>query len=155
MQVKHLQEWLNSGVDETIIQSSVKSLSGNAALEHLFYALPQTERRNDGRLRDKYLKQYAHIEFGGWWVSGLDPLRNWEPMEWGRFKPDNPRIDWDSGKPIKYESPPKTPNRVTYFDVTDGIWDLVARRHNIKRYHSPSHCACKIAINNHAFGSGS
>ena len=58
-------------------------------------------------------------------------------MEWGRFKPTNPRIDSEKGKLVKYESPPKTPNRVTYFDIPDCIWDLVAQRYNIKRYHSP------------------
>ncbi|BCL40159.1 hypothetical protein NSMS1_66060 (plasmid) [Nostoc sp. MS1] len=70
------------------------------------------------------------------WISGLDPQRNWQPMEWGRFKPSNPRIDWEKGKSVKYESPPKVTNRVTYFDVPDCIWELVARRYNIKRYHS-------------------
>ncbi|MEH1793628.1 plasmid replication protein, CyRepA1 family [Nostoc sp.] len=51
-------------------------------------------------------------------------------------KPNFPRIDWQKGKPVKYESPPKTPNRVTYFDVANPIWDKVAKRYLIKRYHS-------------------
>ncbi|WP_414859181.1 plasmid replication protein, CyRepA1 family [Nostoc sp. KVJ3] len=54
----------------------------------------------------------------------------------GRIKPNFPRIDWEKGKPVKYESPPKTPNRVTYFDVANPIWDKVAKRYLIKRYHS-------------------
>jgi hypothetical protein len=58
-------------------------------------------------------------------------------MDWGRFKPDQPRLDPDKGKPIKYESPPKVPNRVTYFDVPPHIWDKVAKRYGIKLYHSP------------------
>ncbi|WP_416242480.1 DUF3854 domain-containing protein [Anabaena cylindrica] len=70
------------------------------------------------------------------WISGLDPFNNWQRMEWGRFKPTQGRID-KNGKLVKYESPPKTPNRVTYFDVPYCIWDFVARRYNIKRYHSP------------------
>ena len=134
----HWHEWvIGSGVDPTLTLLNVRSPIGTTPYEYLLYALPQTERRNDGRLRDKYLSQYAHIEQGGWWVSGLDPLSNWEQMGWGRFKPDNPRIDWEKGKPVKYESPPKTPNRVTYFNISDCIWDSVARRYNIKRYHSP------------------
>ncbi|MHC5722283.1 MAG: hypothetical protein ACYTX0_62295, partial [Nostoc sp.] len=64
------------------------------------------------------------------------PLNNWRPMDWGRIKPNFPRIDWEKGKPVKYESPPKTPNRVTYFDVANPIWDKVAKRYLIKRYHS-------------------
>jgi hypothetical protein len=41
-------------------------------------------------------------------------------MDWGRLKPDYPRAYWDkesqqqTDKPIKYESPAITPNRVTY-----------------------------------------
>ncbi|GAX45965.1 hypothetical protein NIES4075_69860 [Tolypothrix sp. NIES-4075] len=38
---------------------------------------------------------------------------------------------------VKYESPPKTPNRVTYFDIPNCIWDLVQKRYNIKCYNSP------------------
>ncbi|MBD2518426.1 DUF3854 domain-containing protein, partial [Nostoc sp. FACHB-973] len=72
----------------------------------------------------------------GIWIQSLDPLNNWLPMEWGRIKPNFPRIDWEKGKPVKYESPPKTPNRVTYFDVPNPIWDKVAKRYLIKRYHS-------------------
>ena len=41
------------------------------------------------------------------------------------------------GKPIKYESPPKVANRVTYFNVPQHIWDKVAQRYGIKRYLSP------------------
>ena len=83
------------------------------------------------------LNRYASLEDGGWWVSGLDPLHNWKPMQWGRYKPDNPRIIGSTSKPIKYESPPKVGNRVTYFDVPQHIWDRVAKRYGIKRYHSP------------------
>ena len=70
LESRHLEEWLNSGVDEDIIRLNLESLEGDEAIYNLLYALPQTERRNDGRLRDKYLKQYAHTRAGGWWVSG-------------------------------------------------------------------------------------
>jgi hypothetical protein len=52
-------------------------------------------------------------------------------MEWGRIKPNFPRFDWQTGKPVKYESPPKTANRVTYFDVPSCILNLVAQRYNV------------------------
>ncbi|MEY2833501.1 MAG: hypothetical protein RLZZ574_2760, partial [Cyanobacteriota bacterium] len=42
-----------------------------------------------------------------------------------------------SGKQIKYESPPKTPNRVTYFRVPINLWNQVAARYGIKLDHSP------------------
>ena len=134
---KHIQEWLASCVDQKIISLNVKSLSGYSPHEYLLYGLPDRDRRNDGRLRDKWLNRYAPLENGGWWVSGLDPLNNWHQMTWGRFKPDNPRLIGSKDKPIKYESPPKVANRVTYFDVPPHIWDKVAQRYGIKRYHSP------------------
>ncbi|WP_375497235.1 plasmid replication protein, CyRepA1 family [uncultured Nostoc sp.] len=83
------------------------------------------------------MRRYAHAEEGAWWVSGLDPLNSWLPMDWGRMKPDNPRLEWDkttnqqSQKPVKYESPPKTPNRVTYLRVPLHIWKLVALRYDV------------------------
>ncbi len=98
LKVTHLKEWVASGVDEAIVRLNIESLEGDEALINLLYALPQTARRNDGRLREKYLKQYSHTRFGGWWVSGLDPHNNWQSMEWGRFKPDQPRREWDKHK---------------------------------------------------------
>ncbi len=134
---KHWQEWKKSVVDDSIISLNVISIFDENVYEYLLYGLPPSERRNDGRLRDKWLRRYAHLASGGWWVSGLDPLNDWQPMLWGRFKPDEPRIDESKNQPIRYESPPKVSNRVTYFDVTPFIWDRVAQRYGIKRYHSP------------------
>ena len=133
----HLTEWQNSSVDHKLITLNIISLLGFTIYEYLLYGLGKSERRNDGRLRDKWLNRYAPLLDGGWWVSGLDPLNNWLPMIWGRYKPDNPRIIGSKNKPIKYESPPKVANRVTYFDIPQHIWDKVARRYGIKRYHSP------------------
>ena len=133
----HLTEWLKSSIDEQLTTLNLISLSGFTTYEYLLYGLPDDERRNDGRLRDKWLNRYSTLEDGGWWSSGLDPLNNWLPMIWGRYKPDNPRIIGSKGKPIKYESPPKVTNRVTYFNVPQHIWDRVAQRYGIKRYLSP------------------
>ena len=132
----HLTEWNDSCVDEKLTTLNLISLSGFTTYEYLLYSLPPSCRRNDGRLRDKWLHRYAHLETGGWWVSGLDPHNNWAKMEWGRFKPDSPRID-SSGKTIRYESPPGGQSHVTYFDVPQHIWDKVAQRYRIKRYLSP------------------
>jgi hypothetical protein len=125
---QHLGEWLESAVDPSLIHRNVQSIAGDDAYENLLYGLPDSERRNDGRLRDKWLFRYSHLDAGGWWVSGLDPHNDWLPMDWGRLKPDQPQYDWNKGKAIKYESPPKVPNRVTYFDVPTPIWDKVGER---------------------------
>ena len=133
----HLTEWQSSSVDYKLTQLNITSLSGLTTYDYLLYSLPDKDRRNDGRLRDKLLQRYQHLEHGGWYIAGLDPDSNWiDVMTWGRFKPDLPRTA-SNGKPVKYESPPKTPNRVTYFRVPLTIWNQVASRYGIKLYHSP------------------
>ena len=124
-----------SAIHPALIEANFFHIEGATVYDYLFISkdLPRT---NPGRIRSGFLKRYQHAELGGWWVSGLDPYNNWERMEWGRFKPTHPRID-SKGRFIKYESPPKIPNRVTYFDVPDCIWDKVAKRYGIKRYNSP------------------
>ena len=133
----HHQEWRASSVDEQLIRDNITSLAGYEPHEQLLYALTPEKRRNDGRIRDSELRRYQHLEHGGWYVVGLDPDTNWiELMAWGRFKPDRPRID-GNGKPIKYESPPHTPNRVTYYRVPLHLWREIASRYGVKLYHSP------------------
>ncbi len=92
---KHCQEWVKgSAVDPTLTTLNVRSLTGDEVYELLLYALPKTARRNDLRLRNGYLRRYDHTTKGAWWVSGLDPLNNWLSMDWGRIKPDYPRLEW-------------------------------------------------------------
>lgn len=131
----HFEEWLNSGVDPELIELNVRSLDGFAAIESLIYALPNAERRNDGRIRDKWLKKYKHVEKGGWWCSGVD-LLTFEGAKWGCFKPDFPRCD-GQGKVIKYEHPPQTDTELFALHVPEPIWDKIARRYGVKRYLSP------------------
>ena len=71
-QAKHLQEWVNSGVDEEIFHLNVQSLSGTLPYEYLLYS-PKISRRNDGRLRDRDLNKYQHIELGAGGAVGLTP----------------------------------------------------------------------------------
>ncbi|BAY73306.1 hypothetical protein NIES23_61340 (plasmid) [Trichormus variabilis NIES-23] len=126
---------VGSAIHPSLIERNFSHIKGETVYEYLFISR-DIPRKNAGRVTDGFLKAYLHLLAGGMWISGLDPQRNWQPMEWGRFKPTNPRIDWEKGKPVKYESPPKVANRVTYFDIPDCIWGLVAKRYNIKRYHS-------------------
>ena len=133
----HQTEWQSSSVDDKLTELNLISLSGLTTYDYLLYSLPDKDRRNDGRLRDKLLKRYRHLEHGVWYTAGLDPDTNWvDVMVWGRCKPDQPRTG-SNGKLVKYESPPKTPNRVTYFRVPLHLWSQVASRYGIKRYHSP------------------
>lgn len=128
---KHQQEWLNSGVDEEIIALNVRSLYGTTPYEYLLYS-PKISRRNDGRLRDRDLKKYQHIELGGWWCNGVDPLNNYALMMWGCFKPDHPRRDRQKiHKFIKYEHPYREETRAFFLLVPNRIWVKVSNRSGI------------------------
>ncbi|MEH2188787.1 MAG: plasmid replication protein, CyRepA1 family [Nostoc sp.] len=124
-----------SAIHPALIKRNFFHVEGESVYDFLFIS-DKIPRKNAGRVTDGYIKMYQHLLLGGTWIQSLDPFKNWQPMEWGRIKPNFPRIDWQKGKPVKYESPPKTPNRVTYFDVANPIQDLVAKRYLIKRYHS-------------------
>ena len=127
--------YVGSAIHPALVKSSFFHIEGETIYDYLFIS-NKIPRKNAGRVTDAYIRQYQHLLLGGTWIQSLDPFKNWQPMDWGRIKPNFPRIDWAKGKPVKYESPPKTPNRVTYFDVANPIWDKVAKRYLIKRYHS-------------------
>ncbi|MEH2459153.1 plasmid replication protein, CyRepA1 family [Nostoc sp.] len=127
---QHLEELVkSSGIDLHLVQLNFRSLQGVTAYEYLLISelLPRT---NTGIVKSGWLQRYAHIAEGGWWCSGLDPLNNWQMMEWGCFKPNQPRQN-HNGKSIKYEHPPSTPTRVFYLRVTLQVWQQVAERYNL------------------------
>jgi Domain of unknown function (DUF3854) len=125
-QPQHLQEWLLSGVDKEIFALNVTSVEGTTPYEYLLYS-PKISRRNDGRLRDGDLKKYRHIEQGGWWCNGIDPLNGYIPMMWGCFKPDKPRRDYNKiHKFIKYEHPYKEATRAFFLQVPKRIWEKIS-----------------------------
>ncbi|MDZ8264026.1 plasmid replication protein, CyRepA1 family [Nostoc sp. ChiQUE01b] len=126
---------VGSAIHPVLIERNFFHIEGDAVYDYLFIS-DKIPRKNAGRVTDAYIRQYQHLLLGGTWIQSLDPFKNWQPMEWGRLKPNFPRFDWAKGKPVKYESPPKTPNRVTYFDIRNCIWDKIAKRYLIKRYHS-------------------
>ena len=109
----HWQDWRSSQVDPDIIRANVVSLDGNTPYSYLLYA-PSLDRNQSGRLSAGLLRRYSHLNEGGWWCNGADPLNNWNPMTWGCFKPDRPYVDPKKQKPIKYEHPKGAP-RGTFF----------------------------------------
>ncbi len=127
---QHLEELVkSSGIDLHMVRLNFLSLHGINAYEYLLISelLP---RNNTGMVKGGWLQHYAHITEGGWWCSGLDPLNNWQIMEWGCFKPNEPRQN-NSGKSIKYEHPPSTPTRVFCLRVPLHIWQQVAQRYSL------------------------
>jgi len=130
-----LTEWQESGVDSAIFALNVQTLSGDAPYAYLLYEINAASGRVHPDAQWRWArKHYSHIEHGGWWCSGLDPLNNWQPMYWGCFKPYQPRNAFDPNgktKPVKYEHPPKTPTRAFFLQVPDHIWAKVAERHGV------------------------
>ncbi|MBD2346099.1 plasmid replication protein, CyRepA1 family [Anabaena subtropica] len=126
---QHLEELVKgSGIELHLAQLNFRSLQGVTAYEHLLISehLPRT---NTGMVKSGWLQRYSHVTAGGWWCSGLDPLSNWQAMEWGCFKPNQPRTN-QNGKSIKYEHPPSTATRIFCLRVTLGIWQQVSQRYN-------------------------
>lgn len=128
----HVQEWLDSSVDPGIIALNVETLTDTATNDYSDSLFPIAERLNWKITR---FGQKTRSNLRGWWVSGIDPLNNWQRMGWGRFKPDaaTPVMDREKGKPAKYLSPSLGPgsSRLVLLDVPQHIWDKVARRYNI------------------------
>ncbi|MFM6080344.1 MAG: bifunctional DNA primase/helicase, partial [Dolichospermum sp.] len=111
-QASHYQELLNSGIDPDVIALNFKSLEGDVTHEYLlsdalakFGNGKQTPHSSQYVTSEvaRYYKIYAHTLAGGWYCSGVDPLNNYESMQWGCFKPDFPRLDPKKNKFIKYE----------------------------------------------------
>ncbi|WP_013320987.1 VapE domain-containing protein [Gloeothece verrucosa] len=136
MQKEHLTELEKSCIDKDIIALNFRSLQGGSPWEHLLYGLGKEERRNDGRLRDKWLQKYRHLDDGGWWCSGVD-INSFVPhslvnkcygldSEWGCFKPNTPRVS--EGKIIKYENPPQQPTEIFALKVSEENWKKIAQR---------------------------
>ena len=109
-----------SGIDRDLVTLNFTSLDGNSAYDRLFIS-PQLPRNNSGQVIPSWLRRYSHCAKGGWWCSGLDPLNDWQPMEWGTFKPNFPTKNQD-GKTIKYEHPPSVSTRLFCLRVTKEIW---------------------------------
>ncbi|MDP8966871.1 MAG: DUF3854 domain-containing protein [Cyanobacteriota bacterium] len=105
------------------------SLEGQAPYERLFYS-DSIKRLNTGRLPGWILKKYSHIETGGWWSNGIDPLTGEDDL-WGCFKADQPRIDTTKGKYQKYEHPLKAAATLFALRVPLHVWQTVSKRYNV------------------------
>jgi hypothetical protein len=131
----HWQEWLDSGIDSSIITHNIESLAGHWALEALLYAAIPDHGHNRHYITAAAARLFDSYDFatqGGWWVSGVDPLQDWQRMQWGQFKPDRPRLDLQkSGKVRKYEAPLKTPTRIFLLVPSPKLAEQVYQRYGI------------------------
>ncbi len=133
--ISPLSEWLASAIDPDLIALNVQTLSGDTPYQYLLYEINAASGRVHPDAQWRWARKlYSHIEHGGWWCNGIDPLNNWQPMYWGCFKPHQPRNAFDPKgkiKPVKYEHPPKTPTRAFFLQVPDHIWAKVAERYGV------------------------
>ncbi len=123
--IHHTELISASGIDPLLVSLNFRSIEGNSTYDRLLIS-PELPRNNIGQITPSWMRRYSHCAKGGWWCNGLDPLNNWQPMEWGTFKPDFPAKNQDN-KLIKYEHPPQTPNRLFCLRVTRSIWELTAK----------------------------
>ncbi|MBD1943950.1 DUF3854 domain-containing protein, partial [Coleofasciculus sp. FACHB-712] len=129
----HFDEWRASAIDDALIALNVRSLSGDEAYRFL---VPDPQKAFGKVHRDaqwrSLRKSYGHIEAGGWWCNGLDPLNNWQPMEeWGCLKPDLPRKN-AKGKLVKYEHPPGQATRAFFLRISFKISLRIARQYGLE-----------------------
>lgn len=110
----HYDELQSSAIAPDIAALNFCSIRQSETFEFL---IKNYDRRNDGRLTDRYLSTYNRLEAGGWMCTGIDPV-TMTPTEWGCFKPDQPRWDEKKQKQIKYEHPHGIPTELFCLRVT-------------------------------------
>lgn len=132
MKAAHLHEWQQSQVRPELITDNVSSLEGQTVLERLV----GDKLAGFGGWSTQYvtgavshvLRRYEQSVNGGWWVSGLDPLNDWAPLDWGQFKADTPDLDY-KGKAKKYSSPEGQKPRALFLRVSWRVGLTIAQRH--------------------------
>ncbi len=127
----HLAELQASAIDPHIIALNFESLDGEDSSDALLYS-PNIKRKNDGGVTAKH-QHYQNLD-AGWWCCGRN-IDTGKVMEWGCFKPDQPRIDTQKNKPIKYEHPPATPTEYFALRVTFAIGLKIAQRYGLEAYY--------------------
>jgi len=142
---KHLAELYASGIAPEITTTNFYSSQDEEALKLIFNDIIKVSGKVHPDAQWRWLKGYykrsedgtrifidrsSHLLSGGWIFQGVDPLNNGESMEWGCFKPDQPRSD--SGKPIKYEHPRKVSTRAFFPAIPWNIGYKIASRYGLK-----------------------
>ena len=119
IQPGHYAEWEGSQVSPEIIAANVTSIEGQDVIErlagHKLGAVGGWGGQYVTGAVSGILRRYTSSVEGGWWVTGLDPLNGWAPMDWGQFKADHPDLD-GKGKPKKYQSVEGQRPRALYLD---------------------------------------
>jgi putative DNA primase/helicase len=124
----HSSELSASAIDQRIAALNFESVDGEEAAEALLYS-EGIERLNAGSIPSS-LKRYRDLSTG-WWCAGVD-INTGKPMNWGCFKPDQPHIDTQKNKPIKYEHPPKESTEYFALRVPFAAGLKIAQRYGLE-----------------------
>jgi hypothetical protein len=123
---KQLKELEASAIARDLADLNILALEGDRALDAIFYSLGSEERKNDGRVSDKWLRKYEHVrKHGGLAFYGVAPITG-ERSECISFKPTVP-LSPDR----KYEQPPQSQNQAIYPAVNYRVWKLVCDRFGV------------------------
>ena len=103
----HWEELVRSEIGPAIAAASFQSVAGAPGLEWLTdHKLAQVGGHGQQYATSEVRRILNRIEpvaeGGGWQFQGLDPLNNWERMDWGCFKPDAPRKSWKKDQAGKW-----------------------------------------------------
>jgi hypothetical protein len=124
----HRTELTASSIDHRIAALNFESLDGEQAAEALLYS-SDISRLNGGQISARF-KRYRDLG-EGWWCAGLD-INTGESMNWGCFKPDQPQLNTQKNKPIKYEHPPKESTEYFALRVPFAIGLKIAQRYGLE-----------------------
>ena len=117
---QHRKEFLESGINPTLIDLNFESIEGNKVYNALCYS-DKVKRLNNGRLNSFWLNRYQSASEGGWYCGTFNSL-------WGCFKPDQPVANKDK-KIIKYEHPAKVETEVFRLTLPQEIIDKIFTRY--------------------------
>lgn len=118
LQPEHLQEWLDSGVDESLIHLNVRSVSGLEIFDTLY---PKPERVNSGALTREYWRKWYRCEGAtGWIVNDRIKQTSGPPI-----------LTDEKGEQVKYLSPKGGASPIVFLKVTPPIWQRVSEKSGI------------------------
>jgi hypothetical protein len=115
---------VESCISPEIAIANFVTLDGDEVFDYLFYS-PDIPRTNTGRVAQRYLTRYGQLsKTKGFWCKSVGSL-------WGQYKPDDPRIDSQKDKPVKYEQPPDVTGELYTQAIPVATWQLIAHRFDV------------------------
>ena len=134
LELSHYCEWMDAHCSDDFIAANVRSLDGDEAFERIAIAAQQRLESQSNQAANSKLfrfnKQNSNLYAGGWWVSGLDPLAGFEPMEWGQLKPERPNWDGSKQRYRKYLAPFDEPTRLFLPAIPPSVARGIIERYN-------------------------